>query len=103
MSEGKIEEKKADKKRAWIIALTNGRKVYGLHPDKYGLTFDETYLIFGNNEARVKAGSNLIYSNFGANNNHFITNNAKINELFGEGDKREVEMEFYEVFKIVFE
>lgn len=68
-----------------------------------GMTYDDFFLIFGNAEMRIRANEKTVFSNFGIGNSFFNNRGAKVNQILGAGENREVEFQGYEIYELAFE
>jgi hypothetical protein len=75
--------------RALIISLDN-KKVYAVKSlTSEGMIYDYDYLIFGNDEVKIKAKEDKITSTFGNGKGYFDTKMDTVNALLREGNAHE--------------
>lgn len=63
------------------------------------ITYDDYYIIFGNSEIRLKSLESKVFSNFGIANGYFENRGMGVETLLGQ-NKREIDLETYEVHKV---
>jgi hypothetical protein len=85
-----------------LFSITNRTCFKLLNPTSKAIIYDDYYVIFGNNELRVKNKENIAKSNFGKINGFYQSNEQRANHLLGNGDKDTVEIASFEFFQLVF-
>jgi hypothetical protein len=94
-------------KRGWLVSL-NRQRVWWAREDRQAVTHDNTFIIFGNQELRVAGNSTGVYSNFGAGNSFYRTNEGAndVTDFIGPtlpNNPREALLDTFEIFQLIFE
>ncbi len=91
-SEGAFKSKVMSNKRGMLLNLTSGRV---FHNTKKAIIYDETDIIFGNNDLKLRNGDPKLFSNFATPASFYESKSETINSLLGEGKIREVRMKYF--------
>lgn len=102
-TEGSFRSKEVSKRDGLIFSVTN-RKVFELLKSNCkAITYDDYFVIFGSSELRLKTQDTKVFSNFGINNAYYHSHGKNVDVLLGSGKDREVELQSYEFYQLVFE
>ena len=85
-----------------IMSLTS-KMVFPVVEGKRSVNYDKFFLIFGNSEIRLRQGEFKVFSNFGIGSGFYKSTGATVNDLIGAGKEREVKIEGYEIYRVLFE
>ena len=67
------------------------------------MVYDPYFLIFGNAELRIKTGEKTVFCNFGIMNSYFNHRGKKVHDFLCAENKRETDIESYEVYQIIYD
>jgi hypothetical protein len=93
-----------NKRQGFLYSLTAGRTFQmKIDIQQPITTYDRFFLVLGNNDIRLKAGENKLFSNFGIATSAFDNEGYPRTSFLGVQDQtiNEVEINSYEIFQIL--
>ena len=78
------------------MSISN-RKVFPIIKGKQPVPYNDSFLIFGNSEIRVKQGEGKVFCNFGIARGFYTSTGYSINDLLGAG--KEMGQHHYKVIQ----
>lgn len=85
-----------------LITVTKNES-FVLRPNNRAMVYDPYFIIFGNAEFRVRSGEASVFCNFGIMNSYYDHKNKKVVDFLCAENNREVDIEYFEIFQIIYE
>jgi hypothetical protein len=97
ISEGSYAKKEAGR-RGLLLSLSN-QKAFQLQKGKQALTFDESFLIFGNTDLRLDPKDMSVVSSLGSVRGYYSSPEGSYRELLGTKEERKAKVAGLEVYE----